>query len=136
METHGHAVAKVDSLDYEPFVSFVDARREVLEAERSDRVRLWLKYQIQEPRFDNPDYLMPTLGLSENEALEIADFLIGYEADDGKGVISKIKALTPTRMRDLLITGFTIGFFCGGVMIILFASRILSWYPRRTREDT
>jgi hypothetical protein len=64
-------VAAVDALQTEPFTSFRAARREVLAARGRERTAVWLKYFLQEPRFDNPDTQMPNLGLSEADALAV-----------------------------------------------------------------
>ena len=113
---YGRAIEEIDLLDREPFVSFREARREVLDAEGLDRVETWLKYRILEPRFDNPDAQMPNLGLSEEEAAAIAAFLAGGEADS-TGFIGNIKEdlfPSPARRRHLLYF-FIVGFGLGGV---------------------
>jgi len=69
-------LATIDELQTEPFVSYRDARQEVLNIDGMDQMRAWLKYRIMEPRFDDPKVSMPNLGLTEEEAESIADFLI------------------------------------------------------------
>ena len=51
------------------------ARREVLEATGDERVRLWIKYRILEPRFDRALSAMPNLGIPEPDAEYIASYL-------------------------------------------------------------
>ena len=47
----------------------------MLAASGRERTYVWLKYFLQNPKFDNPDVQMPNLGLSEQEALAIRDEL-------------------------------------------------------------
>lgn len=70
------AVRQVDLIDREPFVNYREARSEVLEAEGQDRLRTWMIYHIMEPKFDNPNSLMPNMGLSRAEATAITDYLL------------------------------------------------------------
>jgi glucose/arabinose dehydrogenase len=70
-------IAQVDQLADEPYVSFREARREVLAASGRDRTRVWLKHFLVEPRFDNPGVQMPNLGLSVAEAETIRNYLVG-----------------------------------------------------------
>jgi len=69
-------IEDIDRLDREPFNLFRQARRDVLNSEGIEQVRIWLEYRIREPRFDNAAAVMPTLGLSPEEAGLIADFLL------------------------------------------------------------
>src|SRR5690606_15435403 len=59
------AVAQLDAREDEPFVSFRQARQEVLSATGRDRTSVWLKYFLLEPRFDNPQAAMPNPKLTE-----------------------------------------------------------------------
>ena len=90
-------VLEVDDLEAEPYRSYREARRRVREAEGKEKVRLWLKYRILEPRFDTPASLMPTQGLSEVEAERLASYFV----DSGWGK-SELVATDPewlTRLR-------------------------------------
>ena len=119
-EAYVQAMQGVDELDREPFVSFEAARHEVLEADGPDKVRLWIKNRLLEPKFDHPTAMMPNLGLSEKEAIVIADYLVeqGYEAAEAEGVIGKIKDLLPTRNRNVLFLAFITGLFAGGIIFV------------------
>jgi hypothetical protein len=75
-EEYRQSLAEIDRIDREPFRSFKAARSEILAAEGMRQVRLWMKYHIMEPRFDNPYSQMPNLALSEQEALAITDYLL------------------------------------------------------------
>ncbi len=76
-EDYQQAVREVDQLDREPFTTFKGARQQVLGAGGQQKVRSWLTYFLQEPRFDDPGSQMPNLGLTEGQALIIADYLLG-----------------------------------------------------------
>ncbi len=68
---------KVDAIDADPFRRFRKARAEVLAVSDIERLRVWVRYKLQEPRFDNPHGQMPTLGLTEKERRILVNFLIG-----------------------------------------------------------
>jgi glucose/arabinose dehydrogenase len=113
------ALEQIGTLQTEPQRSYKKARMELMSAEGMDRVRVWLKYRILEPRFDRRYSTMPNLQLSEKEALAIADFFIkGYEGKTG--LVSKIKTVAtklfpnPLRIRHavaFLVAGFALGCF-------------------------
>ncbi len=60
----------------EPFVSSRKARHDVLDVEGMDRVRLWVRHHILQPKFDNPKSQMPALDLSDAQAVALTDFLL------------------------------------------------------------
>lgn len=70
----------LDKIDMEPYRSFREARREVMEKQGLEKVRAWIKYRIMEPRFDNPGARMPNMSVTEANALMVADYLL--TADD------------------------------------------------------
>ena len=73
------SVARIDALGREPFSSFRDARHEVLAASEFEKAGVWIKYKLIEPRFDNPNARMPKLGLSEDQATAVSEYLLGIE---------------------------------------------------------
>lgn len=73
---------EVDRLDREPFLSYKEARSEVITLEGQEKLRTWMIYHIMEPKFDNPNSLMPNMGLSRTEATLITDYLL-QEQDTG-----------------------------------------------------
>jgi hypothetical protein len=73
---YAEEVAQVDALTSEPFNSFRDARAQIMAADGVERVRLWMKHFLLEPNFDRRVSAMPNLGLAEEEAVQIADYLI------------------------------------------------------------
>jgi glucose/arabinose dehydrogenase len=66
----------VDTLRAAPFNRYAEARHAVAAARGLERTRLWLQYRLLEPKFDTPEAQMPNLGLSEDEARIIADYLV------------------------------------------------------------
>lgn len=84
-------VKQLDSLDVDPFNRYRDARREVLQQKGVDQVKVWLKYHMLEPRFDNPSSQMPNMGLTESEAELLADsFVTNIETQSAGNNISDI----------------------------------------------
>ncbi len=116
------ALKEVDLLEREPYVSFVDARAEVLEAQGLDRVRVWMRYRILEPRFDGPNNQMPNLGLTEDEALLLTDYLLREDASEAgsftEAVISRLREVLPSPAgRRHLVYFFAGGFAAGSVSL-------------------
>jgi hypothetical protein len=113
--------AALDTLDEEPFRSFREARREVLAAEGRERVALWITHRIREPRFDDPNAIMPNLGLTAGEASRIADFLLnGQEAAAPPGLIARFRDWLPTPRYEFIALAFVLGVVSGVVAILLF----------------
>jgi mono/diheme cytochrome c family protein len=150
------AVDQLDQVEQEPFLTFRDARNEVLEADGADQIRRWIFYHLLEPRFDNPDANMPNLGLSGHQASAIADYLMGLtETRSGNPPLAKrgdspivwisygvnqvsdwVQDRLPIATRDnaknFLAAFFAIGLFMGAgasVMVIWLISR------RRSRQQ-
>ena len=113
------ALAAVDQLDREPYLSFRAARAKVLQATGKERVRTWLRYRIMEPRFDDPQAQMPNLGVSESEARTLTAYLMGETAPRGeRGLVARFKGalarVLPARAgrRELVLflgAGFLLG---------------------------
>lgn len=116
-EAYVDSLKEIDALDNEPQRNFAAARQEVLAADGMDRVRTWVKYRIQEPRFDNLYSQMPNLGVSEQEAVIIADFLLGDD-EQNADLLSRIRQVLPRRLgyRHMLVA------FGGG-----FISALVLW---------
>jgi hypothetical protein len=60
----------------EPFVSSRKARHDVLDVKGMDRVQLWMRHHILQPKFDNPRSQMPALDLSDAQAVALTEFLL------------------------------------------------------------
>jgi glucose/arabinose dehydrogenase len=70
-------VAAADALTTSPQKEFHDARRQVASASGKEQVRLWLKYRIFEPRFEDPSVLMPKQEVSLAQAEKLANYFVG-----------------------------------------------------------
>lgn len=75
-------VNELDKIDMEPYRSFREARREVMEKQGLEKVRAWIKYRIMEPRFDNPNARMPNMGVTEANAQLVADYILTKDVVD------------------------------------------------------
>jgi len=128
-EEYIDSVKALDQLDQEPFASFRDARQAVQQAQGIEKVRLWLEYRIQEPRFDDPTAQMPDLGISQEQARIISNFLVGAEEElqppeEGqgffRGIVDGIRGWFPAASRaNAKIYGailVVVGFFAGAIV--------------------
>lgn len=66
---------QLDDRTDEPFVSTRDARVEVLSLTGLARLRAYVKHKALEPRFADPHAAMPQLGLTDDQAAEVASEL-------------------------------------------------------------
>jgi glucose/arabinose dehydrogenase len=116
-------VAEVDRLDTEPYASFREARREVLAAEGRERTRVWMKYFLLEPRFDNPQVQMPNPGLSEVEAERIRDELVGTPTERPEGLWGRLTDGVRRNWRAVAVG------FAGGVLatLVLVGAVLVTW---------
>lgn len=128
------ALQQVDLLDREPFTRYKEARSEVLEATGQDRIRTWMIYHIMEPRFDNPNSLMPNLGVSRTEATAITDYLLQEKSFMGKVKDTVMPFLPAVILPRHLLFAFGIGLFAGilGYVVLLAVIRRV-W--RRKQQD-
>jgi glucose/arabinose dehydrogenase len=124
----------IDELDLEPYTNFREARRQVLAAQGKERARLWMKYHVLEPRFDQTASAMPTLDLTESEAEEIANYLMRRNLGDigVRGFFMRVAQpyLYGPASRRHLPGAFAMGF--GSACVFLFAAR--SWRRRAARR--
>ncbi|HET9062499.1 MAG TPA: PQQ-dependent sugar dehydrogenase, partial [Candidatus Binatia bacterium] len=114
-DAYRRSVLELDALDEEPYLSYREARKEVLAAEGRDRVRLWLKYRIMEPRFDTTTSLRPNQGISAVEADRIASYFVdnGWGKDAASGVESDWRARLANRLPRLRYRYFIVTFVLG-----------------------
>jgi mono/diheme cytochrome c family protein len=134
------ATEAIDRLDREPYMSYRQARAEVLGAKGKQKVRTWLQYRIMEPRFDDPRAQMPNLDVSAAEARAIAAYLMGEAAEGAQGnFIAKVKGAVARMLpahagpRELIL--FLGGGFLMGacvLAVLLWFRRALVW-PRQAR---
>jgi glucose/arabinose dehydrogenase len=107
----------VDRLNREPFVSFREARSEVMELQGQEKIRTWMIYHIMEPKFDNPNSMMPNMGLSRTQATIIADYLL---QERESGVLARaegniIRHLPAVILPRHLFFALAIGVLLGGL---------------------
>jgi hypothetical protein len=103
----------------------------VLEATGLDKVRIWMKYRIVEPRFDDPRAQMPNLGLTEGEARALTAYLMGEAADSGRlGPVERAKSAlaaalpAPAGPRELVL------FFGAGLILGAVGLAAIVWLWR------
>jgi glucose/arabinose dehydrogenase len=116
---------EVDRLDREPFVNFKEARSEVMELQGQEKLRTWMIYHIMEPKFDNPNSLMPNTGLTRAEATVITDYLLQERQkttlERGKDIIIRYlpTVILPRHLFFALTIGVVIGAVFSAALIIL-----------------
>lgn len=123
-------LAKLDTVQEGPVAAYRDERRAVREAEGLERVRLWVRYKLEEPRFANPGAAMPDLGLTAGEARSLAEYLVSEPESPStveriKGVLRSVLP-TPT-YRNLVLL------FAAGFLIAAAAIAGLLYLRRRRR---
>jgi Glucose / Sorbosone dehydrogenase len=121
------AVDSVDALPAEPFLSNRKARHDVLALQGMDRVRLWTRHHIREPKFDNPHSQMPALDLTDGEAVALADFLLAPSKPPPAPVRQKRSVVKPppepkVRYRHVALA-FGLGLGLGGAGVALLRRR-------------
>lgn len=104
---YAERVASLPTDGDERAVDFASRRAEVAAAEGEARLRTWIYHHLQEPQFDNPLSQMPQLGLTDEEAGILADYLAapptGAAGAVQGGVARWVKDLLgPLRVRHLL----------------------------------
>ena len=109
------AVVQLGKRTDEPFRATRPAREKVLRATGEDRVREWLKYHIMEPRFDNPNSLMPNVGATYSEASAISEFLMPRSLSPQERAKELAKKFVPTSQRWRLALAFALGALVGGL---------------------
>jgi mono/diheme cytochrome c family protein len=126
--TYAARVRSVDSLEAEPFASFRGARARVLQALGDDRLRLWLRYHVLEPRFDNPESQMPNLGLSDAQAVLLAGYLLTPPPSSATPKRPPLLRRLSPRRRLQLATAFGLT-FAAGIAVGLLAAWLLRRRP-------
>lgn len=121
---------EIDNLDESPWTDYADARDEVLAAQGKDRLLVWVKYRIMEPRFDRIDSEMPTLGIPEDEAETLAEMLI-------------TNRLPWWRQQAISIFGsresanwFLLGAVSATVLVTVLFTALMLWRRRRRRTTS
>ena len=131
---YARRVAEVDTINREPFPDYRDDRARILAARGDERMQLWTRTKLLEPRFDNPSSQMPDPELSESEATVLARYLLGSPPETDGPVEMRGRAVAllrsflpqPPRIRHLALAGL-VGFLLGGIFGVGFGR------SRRTR---
>ncbi len=89
-DEYASTVAGLDARTDAPYPQFASARADVLAASGQDRVSLWLRYRIQEPRFDDPNAQMPNLGIDAEVAQVLAQALLEVRGEPQPGLVSRL----------------------------------------------
>jgi glucose/arabinose dehydrogenase len=69
-------LARLESIPDEAIRKGREARKAVASANVDDRVRLWVVNRLLNPKFDEPNAQMPTLGMTRDQAESIASYLL------------------------------------------------------------
>lgn len=124
-------VARVDAMEEEPFIHWREERHNVLAAEGTQRTWTWLKYFVQEPRFDSPDTQMPDLGLNEQEAEQVRAHLFQAIQVGGAGPLWQRGLRFAQGNAKLLLAGAVLG--AGAALALgLGMFLLLRWRRART----
>jgi hypothetical protein len=120
-EDYKRRIAQLNRRTDEPFRSFRAARRRVLAAEGEDRLALWIKYRLLQPRFDDPNAAMPDPGMSPREATRLANYLVGRgpkRANVGldRGFFTRARDAVKSKR---FAAGFAGGLIVAGVALVL-----------------
>ncbi|MEQ9617758.1 MAG: PQQ-dependent sugar dehydrogenase [Deltaproteobacteria bacterium] len=129
-QEYAESVKKLDLLEEEPYLNFREARKEVLEKKGIDKVRIWIKYHLLEPKFDNPRSQMPNLGLSEHEAVLITDHLVPEESLRVK-IRRLLRQLIPRLTYKYMLYSFIVGFVFSFLLISLLLAVTYRFYRKR-----
>ncbi len=135
-----NALRDLEQVGEEPFITYAQAREEVLAEKGVEQVRLWIMYHLLEPRFDDPNAQMPDLGLTMEEAQVLSSHLLtnrkGSLIDPASLTAFKIRELVDSRLQPLryrhLLIAFVAGFGFAGFSIAIL---ILRKRVKNTREE-
>ena len=119
----------------EPFPRYRAARDSVARGTGLAQVRKWVRYRLEEPRFDNPSAQMPNLRLSAQEATILTDFLVPEVPPRLGGYVGRLltavrDSLPSPRYRHVALA-FVVGFALSWVLQTLRTRRPRGWDGRR-----
>jgi hypothetical protein len=111
---YARSLREVDALDGEPYTTYRRAREQVVRARGKEKVRLWLKYRLLEPRFDATASMMPNMDLTEGEALRLANYFVeqgwtGTPANEPSSFIERLIDSLPHARRSHVAIAFVLG---------------------------
>ena len=135
-EAYERRSRRLDARNDPPFESYEEARREVRRAEGVEKVRLWVKHRLLEPRFDDPDAQMPDLGLTDQEAQILTDHLVRKPPD--RSLFAATRELVSDyipypQLRHLAY--FLIAGFLGGMLFSAMGAWGIALLKRRRQGD-
>jgi hypothetical protein len=110
------ALDEADRLQGAPYEGYQQIRADLRAHEGDERIRLWITAHIVEPKFDDPDAQMPTLGVSFEEAQAITDHLLS--APVVPALESLLALLTTYRYAPFVFLG---GFLLGAFTFMRFS---------------
>jgi glucose/arabinose dehydrogenase len=122
----------VDSIPGEPFEQYRDERARIISLSGPTLLHNWVRYHIQEPRFDFPTSQMPNLGVTDEEAVALAEFLLTAPAPSvaepvAKGPLARLERTLPKPRYWFVGMAFAAGTMLGGLWV---------WTWRRRRRVT
>jgi glucose/arabinose dehydrogenase len=126
-EDYRKLLDEMDRIEVEPQSLWKTARAEVRAATGMDRIKTWVKYHIQEPRFDTLYSVMPNLGLSDDEAAVLTAFLVN---ERGRPSSFSLRGFLPQPIK---VHHLALAFGAGMVTVVgLFG--VWHLFTRRTRS--
>jgi len=135
-EEYQRTLREIDAIDSDPYRSHRKIRQELMAAKGTERARLWIKDHVMEPLFDQKVSAMPNLGLTEDEAGQIADFLVRRSIGSA-GLVGDLQRMVhpyvfgPPRRRHV-VGAFGMGF--GAACGLLLLWRVLRRPSRALRR--
>jgi len=120
------SLTELDGLDIEPYESYKDARKAVLQGKGDERIRTWIKFHLIEPKFDNPSSQMPNLGITESEAIILTDLLM-KKPSASEYYLSLFQYYIPQLKYRYLVYSF----LAGGFLAILFIAALYLIFLRK-----
>lgn len=112
---------RLDARDEARFTELRPAREKVRQAEDEDRIRAYVIEQILHPGFDVEQSRMPNLGISEQEAVAISDYLLETKQGRSRGWVplALVRWIPQLRWRHLAIA-FVAGAGLSLVVVVAF----------------
>lgn len=117
--SYAKLVARLDAIPDPVVKQGAGARKEVLSAIPSDRVKLWVVNRLLYPKFDEPNAQMPDLKLTREQADQIATYLLHESPKHNRWA----EALLSRRFLAGVGLGLLFGLGCAGVLAIRSSRR-------------
>jgi hypothetical protein len=120
----------VDALPIEPFTKYAEARNKVLTTTGMGKVRTWLTYRLLEPRFDQEVIGMPNLGMTQQEAEVLTDWIL--KQSDSLSTTEKARQFINRHITIPSKKQTLISFMLGAI----FGAVALSFYWKLRKQNT